>query len=192
MSNQDRQRWDEKYRRREHTSEDPSSVVVSLDEILPREGRALDVAGGSGRHAIWLAQRGLAVTLADISPVAISVAQQRAEALHVKLATVHMDLTQQPLPPGPWDLIVNVHYLWRPLFDQFPHQLALGGLLVFLQPTRSNLQRHAKPPEEYLLQDRELPSLVCGLEIIHFEEGWLDGGRHEALLVAKCSTLATP
>ncbi len=185
MPIEDHQRWDDKYRRGEHLSEKPSALIASLDPMLPREGYGLDVAGGGGRHAIWLAQRGLVMTLADISQVALTVAQQRATALDIELTTLHVDLERQLFPSGPWDLILNVHFLWRPLFREFVKQLAPGGHLVFLQPTRSNLQRHRKPSEGYLLEDGELRTLLHGLEIVHYEEGWLREGRHEVLLVAK-------
>ena len=185
MSDQDKRRWDEKYCRGDHAGQEPSSVITALDWELPRTGKALDVAGGAGRHAVWLAQRGLTVTLADISAEALSLARQRVDALKVKLNTVQVDLEQQPFPAGPWDLILNVHFLWRPLFDVFASSLAPGGLLLFLQPTQSNLQRHAKPSERYLLRDGELPLLARGLEIIRYDEGGLSDGRHEAVLIGR-------
>ena len=52
-------------------------------------------------------------------------------------------------------------------------------------PTRSNLRRHPHPREAFLLDDGELPSLVGDLEVVSYEEGWLDEGRHEARLVAR-------
>ena len=94
-------------------------------------------------------------------------------------------MEHEPFPPGPWDLAVVVHYLHRPLLRALPIVLAPGGTLVVIQPTRTNLQRHAKPSERFLLEDGELPRLVSDLELLHYEEGWLDEGRHEAVLVAR-------
>ena len=54
--------------------------LLDVAEQLPMKGRALDVAGGTGRHARWLAQRGLRVTLCDISPVALAAARGSATA----------------------------------------------------------------------------------------------------------------
>ena len=87
---------------------------------MPRAGRAIDLAGGTGRHGIWLAERGLDVTIADISPVGLEVARQRAAEAGVTIQTLEVDLETSPFPAGPWDLIVSVCYLWRPLFDVFP------------------------------------------------------------------------
>lgn len=185
MSDEDRKKWDGKYARQDAAPSEPSLLLIQRNHILPRRGQALDVAGGAGRHAIWLAQRGLDVTLADISQVGLDIAKQRAAAAKVALDTMLVDLEAEPFPAGPWDLIVSIHFLWRPLFEIFPTALAPGGMLVFSQPTHSNLSRHEKPPARYLLEDGELPALVRDLEIVHYEEGWLGEGRHDALLVAR-------
>ena len=145
---------------------------ASMTFCRAREGRC-EIAGGGGRNSIWLAQRGLEVTLTDISPVGLAIARSRAEAAKVKLTTVEADLELGPIPPGPWDLIVSVCYLWRPIFERYPAALAPGGMLVVIQPTKRNLERHDKPPADFLLDDGELPTLVRGLEIVRQEEGWL-------------------
>jgi SAM-dependent methyltransferase len=184
MSEEDRDRWNARYREASALNE-PSSLITSLDALLPRHGRALDVAGGAGRHAIWLAQHGLEVTLTDVSDVALALARDRALAAGVALTTVEIDLERDSFPKGPWDLIVSFHYLQRSLFDVFPTALAPGGLLVFVQPTRSNLVRHTKPSASFLLDDGELPRLAHDLEHVHYDEGWLAEGRHEARIVAR-------
>jgi SAM-dependent methyltransferase len=145
----------------------------------------LDVAGGAGRHAIWLAKRGLDVTLADVSDVGLKVAADRARQANCDIKMIQTDLQNNPLPSRPWDVILSVHFLWRPLFIEFARGLAVGGKLVIVQPTRSNLQRHAKPPAAFLLDDGELPTLVADLQIEHYEEGWLADGQHEAVIVAR-------
>jgi SAM-dependent methyltransferase len=160
---------------------------VGLDRYLPRRGRALDVAGGAGRHGIWLAQRGLDVTIADISARGLALAREEAAAAGVRITTLETDLELAPFPTGPWDLIVSICYLLRPLFAAYPSALAPGGILAVVQPTKKNLERHDKPPADFLLDDGELPRLVGGLEVLHYEEGWLADGRHDAVIVAKRS-----
>lgn len=183
MSDEDRQKWNSRYREEGPLPGPPAAFLTSLDGLLPRRGRALDVAGGSGRNAVWLAERGLDVTLVDISAAALELAV--AAAGKTPLRTVLADLDVDPLPAGPWDLIVSFNFLWRALFDVAPRLLSPGGLLVYGQPTRKNLERHAKPPAGFLLEDGELPSLVRELEIVRCEEGWTEEGRHEARLVAR-------
>jgi SAM-dependent methyltransferase len=185
MSVDDREKWEHRYVDSESAPREPSVLLTALADVLPAAGKALDVAGGAGRHAIWLAKRGLQATLVDISANGIAIAQRRAEEAGVALDTRILDFDVDPLPAGPWSLIVSFHFLHRPLFAQFARVLAPGGLLVFVQPTRRNLERHEKPPAAFLLADGELPSLVEGRETIRYEEGWLAEGRHDALLVAR-------
>ena len=184
MSEADRLRWEARYRAPDLPVREPAPFLTGLHELLPRAGRALDVAGGAGGNAIWLAQRGLRVTICDISESALALAQRAAHAAGVELETQQVDLELEALPSGPWDLIVSFDHLERALFSRWPEVLAPGGLLVFAQPTRSNLERHAKPGSTHLLEDGELPGLLQGLELVRYEEGWFDD-RHEARLLAR-------
>ena len=186
MSDADRDKWNARYRA-EIPPREPSAVLTGLAHHFPIRGRALDLAGGGGRHAIWLAQRGLTATLADISPVALELAAQRAAEAGVPLTTIETDLERDGLPAGPWDLIVCVCYLRRQLHPQFASVMAAQGILAVVQPTMTNLTWHAKPPADFLLNDGELPSLVSGLEVIYYEEGWLADDRHDAVLVGRAS-----
>jgi hypothetical protein len=99
---------------------------------------------------------------------------------------VALDLETDPLPAGPWDLILNFYFLERRLFPAYAAALAPGGLLVVIHPTRTNLLRHAHPSARLLLDDGELPALIGdALTLVRAEEGWLDDGCHEARLVAR-------
>src|SRR4051812_10575216 len=75
MSLDDQVRWDEAYRERRVGSQEPSPFLVAMEGKLPGSGRALDIAGGAGANAVWLARRGLEVTVADISPVGLALAE---------------------------------------------------------------------------------------------------------------------
>jgi SAM-dependent methyltransferase len=186
MSDDDRSRWDARWRERGSDPGQPSALVTSVAALLPERGRALDVAGGAGRHALWLARRGLDVTVADISEVALEIVRDAAARAGLPLGTAALDLERDPLPDGPWDMILCVHYLERRLLKAFPRALSPGGVLVVLHPTRSNLSRHEHPSARFLLEDGELPGLLeGGLEVLHYDEGWLAEGWHEALLVAR-------
>ncbi len=184
MSAGDRERWNARYLS-EGAPEAPSPFVESLAPLLPPRGRALDAGGGAGRHALWLARRGLEVTLADVSDVALERAARAAAAEGLPLATARVDLELAPPPPGPWDVALCVYFLHRPLLGALASLLAPGGLLAVAHATRTFLERHARPGPDHVLEDGELRSLVPGLEIVRYEEGWLESGRHEARLVAR-------
>src|SRR5262245_21332034 len=127
MSAADREKWDRKYAATDAAPSEPSAVLLGLERYLPARGRALDIAGGAGRNALWLAQREMDVTLADISPVGLAIARQRAADAGLRLATVEIDVREDQLELGAFDLVVSVCFLWRPLLAQLTHLLAPDG-----------------------------------------------------------------
>jgi hypothetical protein len=181
----DAERWDRKYSERGPQSGGPAPFLLEVADELPGRGAALDLAGGAGRNALWLARRGLQVTLCDVSSVALAQAVSDAEAQGLALVTDRRDLEVDPAPEGPWELILVHDYLNRDLFACFPDLLASEGLLVYVQPSRLNLERHSHPSARFLLEEGELGRLAEGLEVLHFEEGWMSSGRHEARLLAR-------
>ena len=185
MSNEDREKWNERYAEPSRAPQLPSQHLLNLVEVLPTTGRALDIAGGAGRHAIWLAQRGLLVTLVDISANGLAIAKQRAEDVGVPLQALCQDLEHEPLPLGPWDVIVSFHFLERKIWPEMRCLLAPGGILVFVQPTVRNLELHPRPPRGFLLDEGEGLQIATGLEIVRYDEGWLCEGRHEVVVVAR-------
>ena len=177
--------WDNRYVKRPAPVGPSAFVSGELAPLLGSPGRALDLAGGAGRHAIWLAERGWDATMVDTSEVAIALAAERATDAGVDVRLIHIDLTAEPLPDGPWDLILIVHYLQRDLYIPAIERLADGGLIAFSVATVRNLERRERPPLPYLLNEGEAPSLVDGLEILHYEESWSMEDRHEARVVAR-------
>ena len=185
MSDDDRARWDARYRRGEEGAGAPSPFVLAAAEHVPRRGRALDVAAGAGRNGLWLASRGLDVCLVDISPVGLGLAEERAARAGLRVRTVAADLEREPLPPGRWDVVVWTSYLQRSLFPAVRAALAPGGLWIFAHPTARNLERHPRPSRRFLLAPGELAGEVGALEVLVLEEGWTAEGRHEARLLAR-------
>jgi SAM-dependent methyltransferase len=185
----DRERWNGKWRERAGELETESPFLRKHATHLPVRGKALDIAGGAGRNAIWLARRGLDVTLVDISDVALDKAERRAatSGLTSRLKLVHHDLdTELPFAPL-FDLVLVFHYLNRARRNDFVSLLHDGGMLVAVQPTVRNLERHAHPSAGFLVETGELESWVrdLGMDIVVAFEDWTDDGRHEAGVIAK-------
>ena len=181
----DRERWNERWADlRVDDEPEPPGVLVESAALLPAPGRAVDLAGGLGDAALWLAQRGWQVTLVDVADVALDRAQERAQRLGVSIDTERVDLEQDPPPAGPWDLIVVSHYLHRPLLAQLPERLRPNGVVVVGIATMTNLERHPKPSARFLLDDDELPQLLPGSRVIRHLEDWSPWGVHESRLVA--------
>lgn len=174
MSDADRTRWDARWRGRDRGA--PSPVVRALAPWLPTTGRAVDLAGGLGRHAAWLSEQGLNAVLADISTEALRRAPSGVTPLP-------WDADVGP-PPGPWDLVLVHHFLDRVVLGRVQEVLAPAGRLVVVHPTVRNLEKHARPSRRWLLDNGELPTLVPGLTVLHHNEGWRETGWYEASLVA--------
>jgi 2-polyprenyl-3-methyl-5-hydroxy-6-metoxy-1,4-benzoquinol methylase len=152
-------------------------------------GRALDVAAGAGRVALWLARAGLEVTAVDVSAVGLARARSAASAAGLAIATRVLDLEREPLPAGPFDVVTCFHYLQRDLFPALAQRLAPGGILACEIATVRNLERHARPGRRFLLEPGEIRILVAPLEILLHEEGWF-GERALARVAARPRTPA--
>lgn len=176
------------------TSREPSSFLTERVHLLPASGRALDVAGGIGRDAVWLAGRGLDVTLVDVSDAACAEATRRAVEVGVALDVERRELGTDPLPGGPFDVIVVQHWLDRDVWRDLPGHLGVGGVILACQPTVTNLERHDRPPRRFLLDDGEVAVLAdqlaaprdgASFTVLEASEGWTAHGRHEAQLVVR-------
>ncbi len=121
--------WNRRYRAGEHQSAEPSAFVREVAERLA-PGRALDLACGAGRHALFLAERGWEVVAVDGSSVALEILAQRATpAIAPRLHTRCVDLEREPLhlDPASFDLVLDAFYLQRALFPELAAAVRLGG-----------------------------------------------------------------
>jgi tellurite methyltransferase len=186
MTISDRERWNERYQDAEEPTEiAPPELVRRIADSIRPQSRVLDVACGFGDAGLFLAQRGCDVTLTDVSQVALDHVMRRAGSLDVEISTACLDLTNEPPPNGPWDVIICVHYLDRQVLRRIEDTLRLGGMLVVAIATITNLERHERPSARFLLEEGELPSLVPGLHVVRHDETWRESGTHEAWLVGE-------
>lgn len=186
-----RQAWNARHSGRRGVTE-PARFLTDRAHLLPAGGRALDVAGGRGRNAVWLAARGFEVVLVDVSDVAVDDAAAAAAAGGVTIVAVRTEVTPASLPDGPFDVVVVHHFLDRDVWSALPAMLTPGGVLLVCQPTVHNLERHPRPSRRWLLDEGEIERVAAAatsadpdLEVVEVSEGWTDEGRHEARLVVR-------
>ena len=128
MSVAEEAEWEERYRSAQSAAPGtPEQFVVDSVSALSVTGTALDLAGGTGRHALWTADRGWDTTLVDISPTAVASAAAAASRRGLRLATEVVDLDEADPSGGPWDLVIIHHYLNRALLGRVQQLLRPHG-----------------------------------------------------------------
>jgi SAM-dependent methyltransferase len=125
-----REDWNARYAQTEllWTAEPNRRFAAEVGELEP--GRALDVACGEGRNAVWLAERGWRVTAVDFSDVAIDKGRALAERRGVEVDWVVADVLAYEPEPAAFDLAVV-------LYLQLPHDelvLAIRSAAAALRP----------------------------------------------------------
>jgi tellurite methyltransferase len=157
---------------------EPSAWLTANANLLPPGGRALDVACGRGRHALFLAARGLAVRAIDRSEEAIGHLRQSAARLGLSVDAQVVDLETDPPPDlgsATYDLIVGFNYLHRPLMPAIKAAVKPGGRIFYETFTRQQAGRgHPRNPA-FLLDDGELAALMAPFAILRSREGDVDG-----------------
>jgi tellurite methyltransferase len=185
--------WNEKFRSGSHASMEPDPFLVRAHrdyvQTLIAEGgerRALDLAGGTGRNAIFLAEQGWNVTLLDISDVGIERAQVEAAKRGLLIKVRNEDAAFADLGRAAFDLIAVFFFLERELFPDIREALKPGGLLISRTYTIEHPRlsggrgpRHSM----HLLKRNELLQVFSALEVLFYRETVI--GKGVAELVAR-------
>ncbi len=173
----ERKEWDERYRSHSHASLEADPFFLDAYKhfvlpLFPARGRALDVAGGVGRHSLVLAQDGWQVTMIDISEVGLKQAGENARNKGLNLDLVNKDLSEQDAISGQFDLILVFFYLERSLFPQLVRALRPGGLLLYKTYTEQSSKDEGRRPSHsmHLLQPNELLTAFSPLQVLHYSE----------------------
>jgi tellurite methyltransferase len=176
VSESERDRWNRKYREAPRSWSEPDPFLLRvfseyIRPLFPQGGSALDLAGGAGRHAIWLAKQGWQVTLIDISETGVELARQNAGPLASHMRFVVDDLTQFEASQTQYDVVMAFYYLERKIFPEIVKALLPGGVLVYKTHTseQANLPNGPKNPS-YLLAPGELLELASRLKVLHYRE----------------------
>ena len=172
----DRHDWDERYAGDELVwSAEPNRFLVAEAEALPA-GRALDLACGEGRNAVWLAERGWDVTGVDFSNVGLDKARRLAEARGVSAQWELADATEYTPPAAAFDLVI-VMYLHLPAaarraaFANAAAALAVGGTLLVVGHDITNPDEGWGGPSDpaVLYGPEDVVADLGGLEIVKAE-----------------------
>ena len=181
--------WDQRYLRGGHTTKKPSPLLRTAIKSL-KPGRALDIACGVGRHAIFLAEHGWHVTAVDSSRAGIEILQQRAReaGVPVEVRVADLEAGEFHIEAGTYDLICVFYYLQRNLFSPIRSGVKPGGTVVAAIHLNDG-KEDAKPANPaFLIEPGELKRLFADWEITYYREGESDEGGHHhdtAYLIAR-------
>jgi SAM-dependent methyltransferase len=164
--------WDARYAERELVwSATPNATVeAELAELAP--GRALDLACGEGRNAIWLAERGWDVEAVDFSEVALDKARSLARSRGVEVRWRPADLTVPPrFEPADAVLVAYLHLprlLLRAVHRTAAGAVAPGGILLIVGHARANLEHGTGGPQDpdLLLEIGEVEDDLAGTGLV--------------------------
>jgi SAM-dependent methyltransferase len=186
----DRQQWDERYMTDEliWRAEPNRFLVEEVARVKP--GRALDLACGEGRNALWLAERGWQVTGVDFSPVGLAKARRLAVVRRVDVSWLRADVLEWNPPQTAFDLVI-VMYLQLPadarrrVLSRAARALTPGGTLLVVGHDSTNLTEGTGGPQDpaVLFSPEDVANDLPGLDIeraervrrpVHTEHGDVD------------------
>ena len=151
--------WNARYRATPDVTREPAQLLVDAAGALP-PGRALDLACGAGRNALWLASRGWEVVAIDGAEEAIRIVRSEGAGIDARV----MDLESGaalPFEDEAFDLVAILYYLHRPLFAEAKRVVRRGGLIVCAVKMRGT----------YRVKPGELAQHFEDCEVLRFSEG---------------------
>ena len=179
-------RWNERYDRDMYIyGKEPAAFLKQKMGGL-KKGKALVLAMGEGRNAVYLAQNDFDVTGVDISEVAIEKCNRLAEERNTTVNAVVADLTDYDMGKGQFDLITKFYYYEPSIFPQIIDALKPGGMFVLEQFSIDHLKYRETSGfgprnPDYLIKPNELLDHFKSLRVLYYEDTVveLDEGMHK-------------
>jgi SAM-dependent methyltransferase len=179
------EKWNRRYVEGTHGSLAPDSLLIDafdryIEPLFPNAGCALDIAGGMGRHAIFLAAKGWKVRLTDIAEAGIANARKNAGSFASQIEFSVEDLTRFEGSRTSYDVIMVFFFVRREMFGELVKALNSGGLLIYKGYTREQAKFGGGPTNpDYLFGENELLHAFRELRVLHYAELVRDCGQAE-------------
>jgi tellurite methyltransferase len=180
----DQKRWDERFGKKEFALGKEANLFLKRHISLFPRGKALDIATGEGRNAVFLAQHGFDVDAVDISKIGLKKARKLAKEAGAKIHPLHADLDTYKIGEGQYDLITNFYFLNRSLIPSIKKGIKKGGWVVFETYILEHRSLATGGPKQlkYFLKPNELLRFFNKFRILRYREGiFLERGRKKAI-----------
>ena len=95
--------WESIYAVRGEVQSQVLGTVVQAASRFEAHGchRVMDLGCGTGRHTVYLAQRGFTVFAGDIAPTGLTIAGEKARSMGLQdVKFIQLDMTHIPLSRG--------------------------------------------------------------------------------------------
>ena len=188
----DQKRWDKRFKGKEFAFGKEANPFLKRQISLLPKGKALDIATGEGKNAVFLALYGFDVEAVDISEMGLKKARKLAKEMGVKIHTFLADLDTYQIEKERYDLIANFYFLNRSLITKIKKGLKKGGRVIFETYTLEQRTLGTGGPKhsKYFLKPNELLQHFKDFRILLYREGiFKEGGRRKAiasLIAEKC------
>ena len=180
MSITDADRWNRRYQSLTYDKlNQPRRILVENQNILPRSGKALDIACGLGQNSRFLLKKGLDVVAVDISINALNRLHKSEPEVNAVLA----DLDSFILPTNYFSVITNFYYFDAQLFGILSEKLIKGGIIFIESLTENMIDIKPDIEKDHLLKPGELIFYFNKLAVLYYYEGWLfeENGKQKAV-----------
>jgi SAM-dependent methyltransferase len=179
--------WNERYRQGGYLTRDPLPLLVEKESLIAHiaggRGPALDLACGTGRHALYLAEKGWEVEAVDSSEVALELLSRKAQEKSLTIDSRHADLENEfSIQPDAYDLILDCCYLYRPLFSEIRAGIRQGGIFFGTIALVDNAPEVAPMNPAFLLKPGELEAQFEGWRLFHANEARTESAPHSRLM----------
>ncbi len=169
MSQQDRSKWNQRYAEDSYRKANPVCLLENWITKIP-VGKALDVACGTGRNAIFMAQAGFDVDAIDISREGLNEAKKNAESQGIDIYWVEHDFDQAYEFETDYSLIVVLWYVNLPLISRLCDNLAPGGYLLCEEHLITEQQVTGPGNSSFRVEPGQLREAVSALDILMYKE----------------------
>ncbi|MGI9204190.1 MAG: class I SAM-dependent methyltransferase [Woeseiaceae bacterium] len=178
------EQWDKRFSTDMYLyGKEPVEFLRSRIGDLPM-GKALCLAAGEGRNAVYLAEQGYDVTAMDPSPKGLEKASALAAERGVTINTEVGDLQEgYEMGVEKYDLITDFYYHDPKMLPDVMRALKPGGMFVLQNFSVQQLDTNRFGPKnpDYLVKPNEMLGIFSDYRIIFYEDAVvdLDEGMHQ-------------
>lgn len=164
--------WDERFREgRYPQNPDPDPVLTRYLEWAP-DGRALDIATGTGRNSVYLAEQGYEVDAIDQSIEGLHIARQNAAEAGVadRCEWINADALAFTYPRETYDVITARSFRIFDRLTDVKAALRSGGMLYYQDHMRTAEGVDYGPPTARRVGANDVLRACLDLTVHHYRE----------------------